>query len=196
MTNNNKIEYSKKACHDALSYFQGKYTKEEFIKSYTSNAAKSLDYAFVIGEVMQQGISERLGRENALQNWGITEKEFDDLSSEQGKEGATKKIVDAVYDVAYTRIPNNERGGDGKPMSYDRKYNLGIAAERALYSLSGIKEHSPEMSFLRDAYFYPRLNVNPSGMAKDSYVLGAVKQDAELCAMKNKQMFVQGKVHR
>ena len=171
MGNEVQVEYSGQACKNVLSLLSGEIDKEAFVSLYKNNATKSRDYAEVIGVMMRQKISDLYNRNDAAKRLGIKENEFDALSFEQSKFGAVDKVVDAIYDVAYTRIPNNNLAIDGQPISYDRKRNDGIAAERALYTLSQIGEYGLGMSALKDAYVFPRKNVSDTGMAKNTMVL-------------------------
>ncbi len=187
MSNEVQSEYSGKACKDVLAYLKGEKDKQEFVSSYKKNAAKSLDYVDVVSCMMSQKITDVCNRNNAEKRLGISKDEFDILSFEQSKHGAVEKIVDAVYDVAYTKIPSNDLGGDGKPVSYDRRRNEGLAAERSLDSLSRIGEYGLGMSALRDAYFFPRKNVPNTGMTKNETILDMVKDDANRCRASNQQ---------
>ncbi len=157
--NDTNISFRRQACLDVLSLLNGEKTKEDFIKLYKIWAEKSIDYASAVEATMRHRLYDK-SREVVFAKYnGISIKECKDLFDEQGNIRATKKIVSALFDVAYTRTPNNRIGGDGKPESWDRNVNQGLAAERALLSLSRIDEYSDGMIFLREEFSYPR-NVN------------------------------------
>ncbi len=186
MSNEAKVEYSQKACKDVLSYLKGETDKEAFVASYIKNASKSVDYSELIGGLMRQDIKSIYNRDDAEARLGISGKELDALSLEQ-QLGAADKIVDAVYDVAYTRVPNNEVGGDGKPMSWERRRKDGLVAERALDTLGRIGEYGLGMPALRKAYFYPRTSFPNTYITGDAVVLDIIKGDANICRTGNKQ---------
>lgn len=183
-------EFKRLACTDVLSFLENKTTKDAFVKSYKQNASKSSDYANTVSELMKSGIDKRYYRKVFATDSGISEEECGRLFTEQEKSMATEKIVNALFDVAYTRIPNNEIGGDGKPASYDRRFNPGTAAERALLALSSIKEYSPEMEYLRTEYAYPR--EAQDFKVKNSAILESIKQDYSSCVSQNTQLFSRG----
>ncbi len=170
-----------KAYTDVVSFWQGKTSKEEFIASYKANAGKHLSYAQMVEELMLSGIETRHFEDTFLKECGISLKE---CSDQQNKPGTTRKLVDALFDIAYTRTPNNERGGDGKPMSYDRKYNIGIIAERALLSLSHIKKDQ-EKQYLRTAWAYPRSGADYK--VSDEMILESVRVDQQSCFRANQE---------
>lgn len=154
--NDTNISFRRQACLDVLSLLKGEKTKEDFVKLYKTGAEKSIDYASAVEETMKNRLYDT-SREVVFAKYnGISIKECKDLFDEQGNIRATKKIVSALFDVAYTRTSNNRTGGDGKPESWDRNVNQGLAAERALLSLSRIDEYSDEMIFLREEFSYPR----------------------------------------
>ena len=186
-------EFKKQACIDVLSFLENNTTKEDFIKAYKQNASKSINYAFTISELMKSGLDNRLDRKLFATECGLSEEECNRLFTKQGEFEATKKIVNSLFDVAYTRIPNNELGGDGKPASYDRKINLGTASERALLALSNIKEYSPEMGYLRAEYAFPRQGNDFK--VKDTTILESIRQDNLSCCTKNKTMMPQNFVN-
>ena len=185
MTDTN-TEYRRSACLDALSFFKGETSKEDFIKSYKKNALKSTEYAFMIEDIMQEGLYKRYNSDSLANYSGLTKEECDNLFSEQIKVGSTERLVGALFEIGYTRIPNNDLGGDGKPASYDRKINTGVAAERALLSLSHIPEYSSEMSYLRTEYAFPRKGSDFK--VKDSIILESVRQDQQSCFVANQKL--------
>ena len=185
MTDTN-TEYRKAACLNALSFFKGETSKEGFVNSYKKNASKSAAYAFMIEDLMQNGLYKRHERGSFANNAGLTKEECDNLFAEQIKASSTERLVGALFEIGYTRIPNNELGGDGRPASYNRKINTGAAAERALLSLSCIPEYSLEMSYLRTEYAFPRKGIDFK--VKDSVILESVRQDYITCAQINQKM--------
>lgn len=178
--------FKKQACIDVLFFLENRITKENFMKSYKQNASKSINYAFTISELMESGLDKRQDRNLFAKEFDLSEEECNRLFTEQGKFEATNKIVNSLFDIAYTRIPDNALGGDGKQASYDRKINLGTAAERALLALSCIKEYSPEMVYLRTEYAFPRRG--DDFKVKDTAILESIKQDCISCRLKNKDM--------
>lgn len=178
------INPKKQACTDVLSFHKGKISKEEFMASYKAHAEKYLDYARTVEDLMMSDMNGHYNR----YDFKPFAKECD-ISEADGKELLVnqqyyqQKLVDSLFDIAYTRIPNNERGGDGKPMSYDRKYNIGVFAERALLSLSHIKEYSREMGYLRNAWAYPRLGADYK--VSDGGIIESVRCDQRLCFKAN-----------
>lgn len=196
MSDELRVEYSGKACRNVLAYLKGEIDKEAFVSLYKENVIKSKNYAEIVGEVMRQRMSDLYNRNDATKRLGIETSEFDALSFEQSKFGAVDKIVDAVYDVAYTRIPNNSLARDGQPLSYDRKRNDGIVAERALDTLSRIGEFGVGIQALKEAYFFPRKNVPDVGMTKNTMVLDLVREDANSCRTSNLQKAQQYALNR
>lgn len=169
-----------KAYTDVVSFWQDKISKEEFVAAYKANAGKSLSYAQTVEELMLSNIKFP---DTFLKEYGISSEECNDL---QKKPDTTRKLVDALFDIAYTRTPNNERGGDGKPMSYDRKYNIGVIAERALLSLSHIKEtNTGAMDHLRNAWAYPRLGSDYK--VADGIIIESVRIDQQSCFRANQE---------
>lgn len=176
------INPKKQACTDVLSFHKGKISKEEFMASYKAHADKYLDYARTVEDLMLSGIGDRYDSKPFAKECDISEADGKELLVNQ--QYYQQKLVDSLFDIAYTRIPNNERGGDGKPMSYDRKYNIGVIAERALLSLSHIKEtDTGAMPHLRNAWAYPRLGSDYR--VSDGGIIESVRCDQRLCFKAN-----------
>lgn len=186
-----KQEYMAKACRDLSSYLNNEISKEDFIVSYKINASKSLDYAHIVADLLNANIDTVCRQENSEKQLGVSQDEYLNLMNLRTKTATEQKIVDAVYDVAYTRIPNNDKDRFGKPLSYDRKRNQGVAAERALTALSTINEYGFAMNALREAYFFPRTNIPNTGLTSNRALLDTIKDDAKVCASENRYMLNQ-----
>lgn len=181
------INPKKQACTDVLSFHKGKISKEEFMASYKAHAGKYLDYAHTVEDLMLSDMNGHYNRydfEPFAKECDISEADGEELLVNQ--QYYQQKLVDALFDIAYTRTPNNERGGDGKPMSYDRKYNIGVIAERALLSLSHIKEtDTGAMPHLRNAWAYPRLGSDYK--VSDGIIIESVRIDQQSCFRANQE---------
>ena len=166
------------ACNITLDFFEGKISKEDFISNYNKFAHNAY-YAHTILDLMRSGLSARYDVETWCKFTGMSKDKCLELFEEQGKFEATKKIVNALFEVAYTRTPNNELGGDGKPMSYRKTANSGYAAEAALFALStiipGYTSYTPEIEYLRSEFAFPRAAADFK--VADSKIIETVKED-------------------
>lgn len=164
------------ACNDILDFLDGKMSKEEFIVAYKKQAG-NIHYSSTIGDLMQSGMNNRYFIDSWSKYSGMSEDKTKELFAKQSNFEATKKIVNALFDVAYTRVPNNEKGSDGKPVSYSKTVNDGYAAGSALKSLSNISEKSQEMNYLRTEYAYPRAGADYK--VDNRGILESVKSDVK-----------------
>ena len=162
------------ACNDVLDFLDGKMSKEDFIAAYKKQAG-NIHYSSTIGDLMQSGMNNRYFIDSWSKYSGMSEDKTKELFAKQSKSEATKKIVNALFDVAYTRTSNDEKGSDGKPASYSKTANDGYAAEAALRSLSNISEYSQEMNYLRAEYAYPRAGADYKVDNKE--ILESIKSD-------------------
>ena len=141
---------------------------------------------------MRSGITDRHFIDVTAPKCDKSTHELIDIFSEQLRYGATQKLIDAVYDVAYTRTLNNERGGDGKPMSYDRKYNIGPAAEYALRALMNTCDSPKDVDYVHMAWSYPRQLADSKTSNAD--IKESISRDFENCKNTNKTIREQQKM--
>ena len=179
--------YKKLAFQDVIAFVAGKNSKDSFVQQYKANAQKSADYNAVIADIAHGGIT--IYDEKFAQSVGMTAQDFEPLRRAT-PDYIAEKIIPALYQVAYTRTPNNRLGGDGKTESYDRHYNIGPAAFNALVILSGVNPNSPAMKYVYDEYFFPRVTPDSrkTGLLRNESILDLIRQDSKLCQAQNAQM--------
>ena len=179
--------YKKLAFQDVIAFVAGQKSKDSFVQQYKANAAKSADYNAVIADIAHGGIT--IYDEKFAQSIGMPAQDFEPLRRAT-PDYIAEKIIPALYQVAYTRTPNNRLAGDGKTESYDRHYNIGPAGFNALVILSGVNPNSPAMKYVYDEYFFPRVvpDSKRTGLLRNETILDSIRQDSKICRMQNAQL--------
>ena len=169
------------AFSDCQSFLSDKTTKEKFVSAYKVGAVKSIQYAAVVDMLTREAIlSPGFNKKDLLEESGLSSKEILELGKSQNRE----KLVGALFDVAYTRTPSQEKGGDGKPMSWDREANTGYAAEIAFKTLKRIDENSPVFHSLKTNFAYPRKAEDYK--ATNSAIRESILDGSKKCASQNR----------
>ena len=177
--NSEITNYKKIALQDVIAFISGKIQESEFVQKYKVNAAKSHDYVGVVSDILCRN-----------QSYDAKFAQFADID-----DYIAKKLVHALFSIAYTRKPNNRIGGDVKPESYDRQRNIGPVAFIALRTLGSVPENSIAANYVYDEYFFPRaVDVNRrTNMLSIHSILEEIRKDAQLTDADNVKLASQGR---
>lgn len=186
-----KMNYKKLAYLDTIALLLGNITQDEFVQRYKTNAARSSDYAEVIAGIVHDVMP--VFDDNFAQKVGMQVADFAPLMRAD-KDWRARRLVPALFSVAYTRAPNGRRASDGQPETYDRHYNIGFAPARALQTLATTGDMTPAMEYIYDEYFFPRVTPaqRKTGLISNAAVLESIRHDFDLCSAQNAKMTVQG----
>lgn len=176
-------EISKTACGDVLAFNDGKLSKEDFISNYKKNVSKAGSGSEYAGTV-EHLIFTTLDVAFLKEDYNISTKEAIDLKSKQ--DNIAKNVMGALFEIAYTRKPNNQLTPDGLPMSDEKKVNIGIPAEAALNTLSRTPDYTTQKDILNNMYFHPQK------IGKNKFdIKETIRTDAKTCHKNNKNISIQ-----
>lgn len=186
-----ETNYKKLAFQDTIALISGQITQAEFIRRYNINAPRSTEYTNAIINVLQDTIIAYDAK--FAGSIAMTESDLMPLRRAE-KEHVAEKIVAALFQIAYTRTPNNKRTIDNQPETYARKYNMGPAAVKALTTLGAIDPYVPAMNFVYNEYFFPYImsENRKTGLLSNESILSEIRRDARLCNKANAKMSIQG----
>lgn len=179
-----EINYKQTAYLDVRDLMSGKIDEAEFIKRFKQHAPKSSEYTAVISDLSQA--SATIYDDKLAKSVGLRKEDFGTLPA-AGGENIARKLIPALFKVAYTTTPNKQLTDDGKPAPYEKRYNTGYAAAQALGVLGSIEPGNAVMKMLYDEYFYPQ-TVSDNGKSlklKYATILNNIRKDFQLCKTAN-----------
>lgn len=174
----NQINYAQMAWRDIISYVGHNMPKAEFVRRYDVYAPQSYAYSGAVTTVLRDITVE--GFRDEAEHAGMNVEEFRPLINcreSHAQDVYVPKIVSALFDVAYTRTPNNDIAPDGGPMIWDRHVNINPASAAALHTLANTDEYSFAMPYVYNEYFYPRVTSDERkvNMLSNSSILGCIR---------------------
>ena len=173
-----QVNYKQMAWQDIISYVGHNMSKAEFVRRYNVYAPQSYAYSGAVTTVLRDITVE--GFRDEAEHVGMNIEEFRPLINcreLRAQDVYVSKIVSALFNVAFTRIPNNDIAPDGRPMIWDRRVNINPASAAALHTLANTDEYSVAMPYVYNEYFYPRVTPDERkvNMLSNSSILGCIR---------------------